>query len=47
MPLYDYRCEQCGDFTELRKMSEAGDMCGMWRDGGADHYRTVSCPDGP
>lgn len=25
MPLYDYRCEHCGDFTELRKMSEAGD----------------------
>lgn len=25
MPIYDYRCEHCGDFTALRKMSEAGD----------------------
>lgn len=25
MPLYDYRCEQCGTFSALRKMSEASD----------------------
>lgn len=25
MPIYDYRCEHCGDFSALRKMSEAGD----------------------
>lgn len=25
MPIYDYRCEQCGEFSALRKMSEAGD----------------------
>ena len=23
MPIYDYRCEHCGDFSALRKMSEA------------------------
>lgn len=25
MPLYDYRCEQCGTFSALRKMSEASE----------------------
>lgn len=23
MPIYDYRCVQCGEFTALRKMSES------------------------
>ena len=23
MPLYDYHCDSCGDFTALRKMSES------------------------
>jgi len=25
MPLYDYRCEPCGDFRELRPMRESGE----------------------
>ena len=24
MPLYDYRCVSCGDFREIRSMSESG-----------------------
>ncbi|PCJ31154.1 MAG: hypothetical protein COA90_06995 [Gammaproteobacteria bacterium] len=33
MPLYDYRCDSCGTFTELKKMSESAkpahcDVCG-------------------
>lgn len=33
MPIYDYRCEQCGEFSVLRKMSESSlpamcDQCG-------------------
>ena len=24
MPLYDYRCESCGDFREIRPMTESG-----------------------
>lgn len=29
MPLYDYKCESCGTFSALRKMSESSDpmMC--------------------
>ena len=25
MPLYDYNCEECGPFTELRSMSRSSD----------------------
>ena len=25
MPLYDYECEECGPFTELRSMSRSSD----------------------
>jgi putative FmdB family regulatory protein len=24
MPLYDYRCERCGDFREFRPMAQSG-----------------------
>ncbi|EMR13518.1 regulatory protein fmdB [Methylophaga lonarensis MPL] len=42
MPLYDYRCEQCGTFTALRKMHQAGDD--ITCDCGLPARRVVTAP---
>lgn len=43
MPLYDYRCEQCGSsFSALRKMSEASDAAAC--DCGEMAERIISAP---
>ncbi|MDX1572980.1 MAG: zinc ribbon domain-containing protein [Methylophaga sp.] len=43
MPIYDYRCEQCGDFSALRKMSEAGESVACVECGN-EAVRVISAP---
>lgn len=42
MPLYDYRCEQCGTFSAIRKMSEAGEAIAC--DCGEMAERVITAP---
>jgi putative FmdB family regulatory protein len=43
MPLYDYRCGNCGDFREFHPMSESGELqvCPLCR---SPSVRTLSAP---
>ncbi|MFN0304134.1 MAG: FmdB family zinc ribbon protein [Burkholderiales bacterium] len=43
MPLYDYHCASCGDFREIRPMTESGasQMCPICR---APSERVISAP---
>lgn len=44
MPIYDYRCEQCGDFSVLRKMSESS-LPATCIECGAQAARIISAPN--
>jgi putative FmdB family regulatory protein len=44
MPIYDYRCEQCGEFSALRKMSESSLPCEC-EDCGELAPRIISAPN--
>ena len=43
MPLYEYRCDDCGTFSAIRKMSESS-MQGICGDCGAACERIISAP---
>ncbi|BBP00705.1 FmdB family zinc ribbon protein [Sulfuriferula nivalis] len=43
MPLYDYHCEECGSFTEIRKMSES-DLNMECPSCGASSERVITAP---
>lgn len=43
MPVYDYRCEQCGEFSLLRKMSESH-LPAECSECGAESARIISAP---
>ena len=43
MPLYEYMCEQCGPFTELRRMSEC-ELTAECPDCNAEAARMISAP---
>ncbi|HEC75408.1 MAG TPA: zinc ribbon domain-containing protein [Methylophaga aminisulfidivorans] len=44
MPIYDYRCEQCGEFSALRKMSESSLPC-TCESCGEQAPRIISAPN--
>ena len=44
MPIYDYRCEQCGEFSALRKMSESSLPC-TCENCGEPAARIISAPN--
>jgi len=48
MPVYDYRCAQCGEFSALRKMSESSLPCTCENCGelAPYHHGPKSGPDG-
>lgn len=43
MPIYDYQCETCGSFTELRKMSES-EAAAACPSCGAASARVITAP---
>lgn len=43
MPLYDYRCEHCGTFSAMQKMSQAAEPC-LCPDCGEWSERIISAP---
>jgi len=43
MPLYEYRCDDCGTFSAIRKMSESG-LQGICKNCGAASERIISAP---
>jgi putative FmdB family regulatory protein len=44
MPMYDYLCERCGPFTEMRPMSECEAPCDCPRCGGEGRRAWLSAP---
>jgi putative FmdB family regulatory protein len=44
MPIYDYRCEQCGEFSALRKMSESS-LSAICESCGEYAPRIISAPN--
>lgn len=44
MPIYDYRCEHCGEFSALRKMSESS-LPAICSDCGSEAARIISAPN--
>ncbi len=43
MPIYDYHCEHCGSFTEMKKMSES-EMAVACPSCGNDATRVITAP---